>query len=83
MTVALIGYRRWCVAHGEVACLGEVTLELRLETGIGGEAGGERKGRVFQEEGTTYAKNGRLEKGWRCEHILGYTCFSQGRYFKE
>lgn len=35
MTVALIGYSRWCVAHGWVASLGEVTLELRLKTGMG------------------------------------------------
>lgn len=58
------------MAHGWVASLGEVTLELRLKAGIGGEAGGESKGRVFQEEGTTYAKNGRLVKRWRCENIL-------------
>lgn len=52
MTAAVTGYRRACGAHGGMASLRELTWERRLETGIGGEAGEDRKGRVFQEEGT-------------------------------
>lgn len=55
---------------------GGVTLELRRGAGTGGEAGGASEGSVFREEGTTCAKSGRLEAGWRCENRLRYTCFS-------
>lgn len=42
---ALLGCSRCCGAPGGTASLGKVTAELRLETGTGGEAGEECKGR--------------------------------------
>lgn len=67
MTFALIGHSRFCGVPGGTASLGEVTSELRLESGTGHEAGEEGEGRVFQEEGTACAESERLKQ--KMEHL--------------
>ena len=61
-------------------------MELRLKTGIGGEVDKESIGRVFQEEGTACAKNGRLKQGWGiwgCLDFLWCTCSPRANTLSE
>ena len=65
VTIALIGHSRASGAGGGwMAHVGEVTSELRLETGTAGEAGEESEARASQEGRAAWVANGRLSEGW-------------------